>query len=318
MSWLTDAKFVAAVSNAGGLGILGPNAGERTLTKSPDETAERMRRQVRQVQQLTDNPFAVTLMVSDSEISIFTKKIVDVVVEEHVPVVLLNSLGGLTSDTYGVDPTIMKTLKNSGIKTIVRSMQPTIVDAKAVESQGADIYVATGFDEGGGMPVGGLSSFAITPMFADVVKMPLMLAGGIADSRTVNAAFALGAEGVYVASRLIPTVENPAAENIKRMIVDSNAEDLTFFRAGMSDFRSLPTKLLDQLVENDRKLSADKAREENAKVAGGTSGLRIGMLEGDLEHGYVSVGTGISMVHAIEPVKTVVDEMMADYRDTGK
>lgn len=314
MSWLTDAKFVAAVSKAGGLGILGPNAGQHMVTPSPDETAERMRDQVKQVQALTDKPFAVTLIVAGGDASIFTKKILDVVIEEHVPAVLLNSLGGVSSDTYGVDPKTMKQLKACGIKTIVRSLQPSIADAQAVEAQGADIYVATGFDEGGTMPGGEIGSFAIMPMIADAVKIPVLLAGGIADARTVNAAFALGAEGVYVGSRLIATTENPAAENVKALMVSSTAADLTLFRTQPDYYRSLPTKLVDQLVENDRNLPKEEAKLANAKLMGGTSGMRIGMLDGDLEHGYVSVGTGVSMIHAIESVQTVVDEMMKDYR----
>lgn len=314
MSWLTDAKFVAAVSKAGGLGILGPNAGQHMVTPSPDETAERMRDQVKQVQALTDKPFAVTLIVAGGDASIFTKKILDVVIEEHVRAVLLNSLGGVSSDTYGVDPKTMKQLKAHGIKTIVRSLQPSIADAQAVEAQGADIYVATGFDEGGTMPGGEIGSFAIMPMIADAVKIPVLLAGGIADARTVNAAFALGAEGVYVGSRLIATTENPAAENVKALMVSSTAADLTLFRTQPDYYRSLPTKLVDQLVENDRNLPKEEAKLANAKLMGGTSGMRIGMLDGDLEHGYVSVGTGVSMIHAIESVQTVVDEMMKDYR----
>nr|WP_206611284.1 nitronate monooxygenase [Lacticaseibacillus hulanensis] len=318
MSWLTDAKFVAAVSNAGGLGILGPNAGQHTVTASADETAKRMRDQVKQVQQLTDKPFAVTLIVAASDTSIFTQKILDVVIEEHVPAVLLNSLGGVNSATYGVDPEIMATLKKHGIKTVVRSLQPSIADAQAVEAQGADVYVATGFDEGGTMPGGEIGSFAIMPMIADAVKIPVLLAGGIADARTVNAAFALGAEGVYVGSRLIPTVENPAAENVKQLIVDSTAEDLRLFRTTPDYYRSLPTKLRDELVANDNKLPLLEAKQTNGKLMGGTSGMRIGMLDGDLEHGYVSVGTGISMVHSIQPVQTVVEEMMQDYKTSAE
>lgn len=318
MSWLTDAKFVAAVSNAGGLGILGPNAGQHTVTASADETAERMRQQVKQVKQLTDKPYAVTLIVAGGDTSIFTKKILDVVIEEHVPAVLLNSLGGVSSATYGVDPATMQTLKAHGIKTVVRSLQPSIADAQAVEAQGADVYVATGFDEGGTMPGAEIGSFAIMPMIADAVKIPVLLAGGIADARTVNAAFALGAEGVYVGSRLIPTVENPAAPNVKQLIVDATAEDLTLFRTTPDYYRSLPTRLVDQLVDNDQTLPKAQAQQANAKLMGGTSGMRLGMLEGGLEHGYVSVGTGISLVHAIEPVQLVIEAMMKDYHEPVK
>lgn len=151
------------------------------------------------------------------------------------------------------------------------------------------------------------------PLIADAVQLPVLLAGGIGDARTVQAAFALGAEGVFLGSRLIPIVENPAADNVKQLIVDSTAEDLALFRTQPDYYRSLPTKLREQLIENDRTLPAVQAKLANAKLMGGTSGMRLGMLAGDFEHGYVSVGTGISMVHAIQPVQAVVDELMQGY-----
>ncbi|WP_125711565.1 NAD(P)H-dependent flavin oxidoreductase [Companilactobacillus kedongensis] len=316
MSWLTNAKFVAAVSNAGGLGILGPNAGQNTVTPDPVETAERMRCEIKKVQALTDKPFAVTLIGGNGgPTSEFTLKTLDVVIEEHVPAVLVNSVGALTGGDYGIETSLLAPLKEHNIKIIVRAWQPSIADAQAVQKQGGDMYVATGFDEGGTLPGAVLGSFSILPMIADSVDIPVLLAGGVSDVRTVNAAFALGAEGVYVGTRLIPTVENPAAEVTKKLIVDSTSEDLKLFRVAPAYYRSLPTTLRNQLVKNDQEKSGQEVLDANAKLMGGTSGMRIGMLEGDLEHGYVSVGTGISMIREIQSVEDVVNEMMADYKD---
>jgi enoyl-[acyl-carrier protein] reductase II len=143
--------------------------------------------------------------------------------------------------------------------------------------------------------------------------MPVCLAGGVSDVRSVNAAFALGAEGVYVGSRLIPTVENPTHQKVKEMIVSATAEDLALVRVAPAYYRSLPTTLREKLIENDAKMSMEEVFQENGKIMAGTSGMRIGMLDGDLENGYVSVGTGISVIHSIQPVREVIEEMMAGF-----
>lgn len=313
MSWLTNAEFVAAVSNAGGLGILGPNAGQTGITTDPDETAERMRREIQKVKALTNKPFGVTLIGSNGEgSSVFTLKILDVVIEEKVPVVLINSMG--LPGRYGIETDLLKPLKDNNIKMVVRSWQSSIADAQKVQEQGADIYVATGFDEGGTLPAAVIGTFSIIPMIADAVDIPVACAGGVGDIRTVRAAFALGAEAVFVGSRFIPTVENPTAQNVKELIVNSTAEDLALFRVAPAYYRSLPTQLRDKLVENDLTKNMQDTFEANGPLMGGTSGMRIGMLEGDLKKGYVSVGTGISSIHSIQTVQEVVDELMADFK----
>lgn len=315
MSWLTDARFVAAVSNAGGLGILGPNAGQHEIVNDPIETAERMRSEIQKVKNLTNNPFAVTLIGGQGDAtSDFTLKILDVVIEEKVPVVLINSIGLLSNGSYGVEPQLLKSVKENGIKMIVRSWQPSVADAKAVEAQGAAAYVVTGFDEGGTLPEQITGSYSIVPYISDAVNIPVVLAGGVSDVRTVRAAIALGAAGVYVGSRLIPTVENPAAQVTKELIVNSTAEDLKIFRVAPAFYRSLPTKLRDQLVENDQQLSKESVWQANGALMNGTSGMRIGMLDGDFDNGYVSVGTGISTIHSIQPVAEVIDDMMIDFK----
>lgn len=299
MSWITNAELVAAVSNAGGLGILGPNAGQVEMTRSPEITAERMRTEIKKVKSLTTNPFGVSLIV-DIDLT-YTWPILEAVIDEKVPVV---HVGGVYNKR------IFNLLKEKNIKIVYRPLTPTIEDAKAAEEFGVDIYVATGFDEGGTVPERVIGTFSIVPMIADAVNIPVMAAGGIGDVRGVRAAFALGAEGVFAGSVFIPTKESPAAENVKQMIVDATAEDLLMFRTLPAYYRSLPTKLANEIVEMDQQ---GASREETAKMMAGTSGMRIGMLEGNITDGYISVGTGISPIKEIKSVKEVVDSLMKDF-----
>ncbi|MFD1991302.1 NAD(P)H-dependent flavin oxidoreductase [Paenibacillus nicotianae] len=298
MSWITNAEFVAAVSNAGGLGILGPNAGQTTITTSPTETAERMRREIRKTKELTDKPFGTTIIV-DGDLK-YTWPILEIIIEEDVKVVLLNGVEGTLSEK------IMNPLKEANIKIVYRPLTPTFEDAKTAQAMGVDVYVVTGFDEGGTLPTNGIGTFTITSMIVDVLDIPVVSAGGIGDARGVTSAFALGAEGVFLGSRFIPTIENPAAESVKQKIVDSSASDLLLYRTLPAYYRSLSTPLVEKLVEMDKH---GASREEIASASGGSSAIRIGMLEGSGEGGIITVGTGITPITKIQTVQEVVDEL---------
>ena len=299
MSWITNAEFVAAVSNAGGLGFLGPNAGQVDTTRSPEISTERMRTEIQKIKALTNKPFGIPVLIN-SDLA-YTWPLIETIIEEKVPVVLVNGV---------LDERIFKPLKENNIKIVYRPLTPTIEDAKAAEKFGADVYVATGFDEGGTVPEQVIGTFSIVPMIADAIDIPVLAAGGIGDVRGVRAAFALGAEGVFAGSVFIPTKENPAAENVKQMIVDATAEDLLMFRTLPAYYRSLPTKLAKKLVNMDEQ---GASREETAKTMIGSIGMRIGMLEGNTDDGYISVGTGITPIKEIRTVKEVVDTLMQDF-----
>lgn len=298
MNWITNAEFVAAVSNAGGLGILGPNAGQQTVTASPEETAERMRREIRKTKALTDKPFGSTLIVGGD--LKYTMPILEIVIAEGVPVVLLNGVEGTLTEK------IIGPLKQAGIKIVYRPLNPTFEDAKEAQAKGVDIYVATGFDEGGTLPSKAIGTFTITSMIADVLDIPILAAGGISDARGVASVLALGAEGVFLGSRFIPTVECPAAQSVKQMIVDSSAADLLLYRTLPAYYRSLPTPFAKKLAALDKQ---GASREEIAKFEGGSGALRIGMLEGNGEGGIISVGTGITPIQKIQPIREVMDEL---------
>lgn len=297
MFWITDANFVAAVSNAGGLGVLGPNAGYRDITENPDETGNRMREQIRKVRELTDKPFGVNVgSIADLT---FTKPIIKVMIEEQVPVALVSG---------SLRPEIISELKKSNITVVYRDITPTIENAKAAENAGVDILVATGFDEGGTLPTRPVGTFTIVPMIADAVSIPVMAAGGITDIRGVRAAFALGAEGVLAGSVFIPTEENPASKVSKDLIVNSTADDMITFRSLPGFARVINNnKIAAELWEMEK--NSAKPEELYAK----TGRLRLGFLEGDFEGGSIAVGLGITSIKEILPVKAVVEELMQDF-----
>lgn len=302
MSWMTDAKFVAAVSNAGGLGMLGPNAGLMKAPKTTEDLLRTFREEIRKTKALTDKPFGAPVILSYDFSTI--NLLVDLLIEEKVPVALINGIDG-----YDYQPMMTK-FKAAGTKTIFRPHTPTVENAQYAEKIGADILVATGFDEGGTVPNHVIGTFSIVPQMVDAVNIPVMAAGGIADVRGVRASFALGAEGVFVGSVLLPTVENRMHEHVKQMIVDSTAQDLLLFRTVPAYYRSLPTTLAYQLVEMDEK---GATREALAEAQTGGYGMRLGMVEGNLEKGYISVGNGITYIKSIRAVKEVVEDLMQDF-----
>lgn len=299
MSWLTDAKLVAAVAKAGGLGFLAPHAGQTTNPTSNEDVIERMRAEIRKVKALTNKPFGVPFILS-YDFSLIPH-MVDLLIAERVPVVLDNGL---------LDAEIYAKFKQVGIKIICRLPNPNLPDAIKAQELGADILVLTGFDEGGTLPMKETGSFSVLAEFVGKVDLPIMLAGGIADRKTVQAAFTLGAEGVWIGTAFIATQECRAAENVKNWIVQSTANDLLLFRTEPYHYRSLPTELAKKCWEMSEN---GASRADIARVMNAGTGMRLGMLEGDFENGYVSVGNGISTIDRVKSVQELVDELMADF-----
>lgn len=296
MSWLTDAHLVASVAEAGGLGFLAPHAGQTTDPTSNEEVLDRMRNEVRKVKALTDKPFGVPFILSYNLAMI--PLMVDLFIEERVPVVLDNGL---------LDPQIYAKFKQAGVKIICRLPNPNLADALKAQELGADILVLTGFDEGDTLPMKEIGSFNVLSEFVGKVDLPIMLAGGIADKKAVQAALTLGAEGVWIGTAFIATKECRASEKVKQWIVDSTANDLLLFRTEPYYYRSLPTELAKQCFQMSE---SGASRADIAKVMNAGTGMRRGMLEGNFENGYVSVGNGISAIDRIKSVQELIDELM--------
>ena len=138
-----------------------------------------------------------------------------------------------------------------------------------------------------------------------------MAAGGITDRRTFNAAFALGAEGDFCGTLFLSAKEARAPQNVKEMIVKTNAADMDFFRTIPYYYRSIPTPLSKKLVQMDKEL---KTREEIFNVMHSTRNMKFGMIDGQIDIGYISVGLGVSMIHSIRSSKEIIDDITQDFK----
>ena len=303
--WLTDAKLVAAVSEAGGLGVLGPHAGQDSLPKDDAERAERMRKEIQKVKELTSKPFGINIFHSEQNPDIQLQLMLKVVYEEKVPVAVVVHMGPDAAED------IITELKAHGVTVVFRHISITPDLARKAEKAGADIIVATGMDEGGTLPNHNIGTFSIVPLIVDSVKIPVMAAGGITDRRTFNAAFALGAEGVFCGTLFLASKEARTAQNVKEMMLKANATDIDFFRTIPYYYRSIPTPLSQKLVKMDEEL---KTREEIAKEMHPMRNMKFGMLDGKVDVGYVSVGLGVSMIHSIRSCKEIIDDITQDFK----
>jgi enoyl-[acyl-carrier protein] reductase II len=208
MNWVSGANLVAAVSNAGGLGTLGPNAGSKDITLDVELTGERMRAQIRKIKKLTQAPFAVNIVAGFGEALTYSKKVVDVVIEEQVPVAVVS---------VGRPETYTQILKDAGIK--VMHAISTARHGKKAEAVGVDAVICEGYEAGGHKGFTELTTFVLTPMVADAVSIPVVAGGGIGDARGVLAALALGADGIYMGTRFMATRESESHSNVKEAIV---------------------------------------------------------------------------------------------------
>ncbi|QNT78631.1 NAD(P)H-dependent flavin oxidoreductase [Entomobacter blattae] len=303
LAWLTDARWVAAVSNAGGLGVLGPNAGltAKTAVSTPEETANKLREEIQKTKAFTNKPFGVNL-IPVSENDVWTPPIIQIIKEEGVKAVVYTGYG-----ENAIIPVLFDELKEAGIKILYRALNPTPHNTHLAERAGADIIVATGFDEGGTLPGTALGTFSIVPLIADAVQnIPVLAAGGITDHRTAKAAHALGAKGVFAGSVFISTIESRVPQITKERIINANGLDLLLFRTIPDYYRSLPGKLVTKLTQMDK---AGASNEEIGAAMGGLKSLRVGMLEGNIDEGYISLGTGIGNIRSIKSAAEVVNEL---------
>ncbi len=304
LAWLTNGRYAGSVSAAGGLGVLGVSAGQSTAATTIEETVENMRREIRIARELTDKPIGLNVFPGAFENDPYTQPMLDLMVEEKFPVVMVGKFSAEWVAKF----------HEKGIKVVFRAETPTVENTEEAIQGGADIIVATGFDEGGTVPHKVVGTFSIVPMIVDAAKgrVPVMAAGGIADARTARAAFALGAEGLFVGTAFMMSEESILAQNIKEQALKSNASDLLLYRTVPAYYRSLPGEIPNKLLEMSQ---AGASEEEIYEVQRGYYGMRDGMLFGDLSKGFASFGLGISMIDKIEPVAVIMDKLMSGIED---
>ena len=281
MAWIADAQLAAAVSEAGGLGIIAAgNADENYV-----------REQIRKARELTDKPFGVNIML----LSPFADNVARVVAEEKVQVV---TTGAGNPSKY------MKLWKSAGIEVI--PVVPSVAMAKLAERAGAAAVIAEGGESGG--HVGELTTMALVPQVCDAVNIPVIAAGGIADGRGVSAAFALGAKAVQLGTRFLVADECNIHENYKAKILKASdtATAVTGRRLG-HPVRSLRNQFTRQYAKIEY---TDITDEELEKYAEGS--LRIAVQDGDEKGGCFLSGQIAGMVTRKESCREIIQSLMRE------
>jgi enoyl-[acyl-carrier protein] reductase II len=279
MAWTATAELSAAVSNAGGIGIIGAGHMPTDL----------LREQIRAAKTLTDKPFGVNLMLLTPHID----ELVQLVLDEAVPVVTTGA---------GNPAKYMSALKEMGIKVL--TVVPSVALAKRMESIGADAVIGEGMEAGS--HIGDITTFVLTPQLADAVDVPVIAAGGIADGRGVAAAFALGAEGVQVGTRFMCATECTIHPSVKDAVLKAKDRDtvVTGYSTG-HPVRVIKNKLSREIEKLDR----DNQPEQIEAL--GTGKLALAMRQGDTSMGSLMAGQSAAMVCRIEPAAIIVQDLVS-------
>jgi enoyl-[acyl-carrier protein] reductase II len=302
MVWVTWAELAAAVSNAGGLGVIGPNAGERTVTSDVIETGERLRREIQKVRSLTNRPFAVNILLplpAYPKIGrTFSDQTLKVAIEEKVPAVVLSGEG---PEVY------LDQLKKAGIVVLFRGSPINVKVAKSAEEAGVDCVIAVGFEGGGHVGIDRLPTMVLIPQIVDALKIPVVAGGGIVDGRGVAAVLALGAEGIYMGTRFLACKECVAHENLKKSILDSTDTTTTTCAGLFGVLRAPRNALIQKCVQIE---ATGGSVFDVTKAYGGA--FFSGLLEGDMDNGCVTYGAASGMISDIKNAKDIVTDIVRE------
>lgn len=285
MIWCSGWELAAAVSNAGGLGIIG----------SGSMYPEILEEHVQKCKKATDRPFAVNLPMLYPDID----KHIETIIKYRVPVVFTSA---------GNPKTWTKKLQGHGI-TVVHVVSSVKFALKAQEA-GVDAVVCEGFEAGGHNGRDETTTFCLVPMVAKEVSIPVIAAGGIGTGRGMLAAMTLGADAVQIGSRFITTPESSAHENFKNYILNSKEGDTMLSLKELTPVR---------LLKNEFYRKVEEAYQNNATVEElhallGRGRAKKGMFEGDLIEGELEVGQVAGLISEIKPAADVVKEIIEEYR----
>jgi len=288
MAWIAEHKLAAAVSEAGGLGIIAAGL-------APVDV---VREEIRAAQKLTDKPFGVNIML----LSPTADDVAQLVIDEGVKVVFTGA---------GSPAKYFEAFKNAGICVV--PVIPSVAIAKRMEKLGADAVVAEGMEAGG--HIGKITTMSLLPQVVDAVRIPVIGAGGIGDGRGMAAAFMLGAQGVQIGTRFLVAKECIVHQNYKDAVLA--AKDIDSAVTGQvtgHPVRVLRNKLsrLYDAVEREElmKETPDVARIEKL----GEGRLRLAVIDGDVEEGSVMAGQIAGMIHKEQTCKEIIDEMMGAFQ----
>ena len=284
MIWASGWKLASAVSNAGGLGIIGSGS------MYPDI----LREHIQKCKKATDKPFAVNVPMLYPELD----KIMEIIIEEGVKIVFTSA---------GNPKTWTKHLQDHGIKVV--HVVSSVKFAMKSQEAGVDAVVAEGFEAGGHNGRDETTTFTLIPMVKEKISIPLIAAGGIATGRGMLAAMVLGADAVQIGSRFVATPEASSHQNFKDMVVEAKEGDTVLTLKELAPVRLLKNKFFEDVQE----LYTKTPSKEDLIELLGRARAKKGMFEGDLEEGELEIGQISGLIHDIKPAAEIVKEIIEDF-----
>lgn len=289
MIWCSGWQLAAAVSNKGGLGIIG----------SGSMYPEVLEVHVIKCKKATDKPFAVNLPMLYPDID----KHIETIIKHKVPIVFTSA---------GNPKTWTAHLQEHGIKVV--HVVSSVKFAQKAAAAGVDAVVAEGFEAGGHNGRDETTTFCLIPMVREAINIPLIAAGGIGSGAGVLAALTLGADAVQIGSRFVASEESSAHFNFKKAVVDANEGDTILTLKEITPVRLIKNAFYNQVVEA---YQAGK-KVEDLKQLLGRGRAKKGMFEGDLAEGELEIGQVSGLINEIKPAGTIVDELLTEYHEALK
>lgn len=289
MIWNSGYKLASAVSNAGGLGLIGAGS------MYPDV----LREHIQKCKKATDKPFGVNVPMLYPNV----EEIMNIIVEEGVKIVFTSAGNPKTWTAF---------LKEKGI-TVVHVVSSSKFAMKAQEA-GVDAVVAEGFEAGGHNGREESTTLTLIPMVREKLKIPLIAAGGIATGKAMLATMILGADGVQVGSRFAASFESSAHDDFKQTIVDLEEGGTQVTLKELAPVRLIKNKFYQDVQE----LYTTAPSVEDLKTLLGRARAKRGMFEGDLVEGELEIGQVSGLIHEIKSVKDIIDDMVSEFEEGKK
>ncbi len=281
MAWVAEHNLAAAVSNAGGIGLIAGGSAP----------IDYLREQIRLCKEKTDKPFGVNIMLMSPN----AEDLAQLCIDEKVAVVTTGA---------GNPGKFIPAWKDAGIKVI--PVIPSVALAKRMEKAGADAVVAEGTESGG--HIGENTTMCLVPQVVDALSIPVIAAGGIADGRGVAASFMLGAEGVQIGTRFLASEECQIHSNFKELVIKAkDTDNVVTGRYTGHPCRNIKTKFSKMLANGEKDGSLTPEQFEEVTLGS----LRKAVQDGNVEEGSFLCGLIAGMVNEIKPCKDIVEEMMA-------
>ena len=285
MIWCSGGELAAAVSNAGGLGIIG----------SGSMYPEILDLHVRKCKEATDKPFAVNLPMLYPDID----KHIETIIKHEVPIVFTSA---------GNPKTWTKHLQDHGIKVV--HVVSSVKFAQKSEAAGVDAVVAEGFEAGGHNGKDETTTFCLIPMVREAVNIPVIAAGGIGNGAGMLAAMNLGADAVQIGSRFVASEESSAHDNFKNTVVESKEGDTILTLKEITPVRLIKNAFYSQVVEA---YTDCKSVDELIDLLG-RGRAKKGMFEGDLDEGELEIGQVSGLINEVLPAAQIVEEIVTDFK----